>query len=97
MVENQRLQDTIVDDLPYELEELGQQIAALSVGNKTELEETYRRVVGSVKRRRRILSLVQEALAQMRLDVKYLVFDLEATRKERDELQERLEEHDPGF
>lgn len=37
------------------------------------------------KRRRRILELVQEALAQLRVDMNYLVFDLEATRRERDE------------
>jgi nitric oxide reductase activation protein len=41
----------------------------------------------STKRRRRILNLVQEALSQLRLDMKYLVFDLEATRRERDALR----------
>ena len=39
----------------------------------------------SQKRRKRILDLVQEALTQLRLDMKYLMFDLEATRRERDE------------
>ncbi len=48
------------------------------------------RVVDAVRRRRRILGLVQEALSQLRLDIKYLMFDLEMTRKERDELRERL-------
>lgn len=38
-------------------------------------------------RRKRILSLVQEALSQLRLDMKYLMFDLEATRRERDALK----------
>jgi hypothetical protein len=33
---------------------------------------------------------VQEALGQLRLDMKYLVFDLEATRRERDEFLEKL-------
>ena len=42
-------------------------------------------------RRRRILNLVQEALSQLRLDMKYLIFDLEATRRERDEYREQLE------
>lgn len=37
------------------------------------------------KRRSKILNIVQEALSQLRLDMKYLVFDLEATRRERDE------------
>lgn len=39
-------------------------------------------------RRKRILELVQEALSQLRVDMKYLVFDLECTRRERDELRE---------
>ncbi len=36
-------------------------------------------------RRNKILHLVQSAIAQLRLDMKYLQFDLEATRQERDE------------
>ena len=41
--------------------------------------------------RKRTLKLVQEALSQLRVDIKYLMFDLEATRRERDELQKQLE------
>ncbi len=40
------------------------------------------------QRRTRILNLCQEALSQLRLDMKYLIFDLEATRRERDALRE---------
>ena len=47
---------------------------------------------GSTRRRRRILSLVQDALSQLRLDMKYLMFDLEATRRERDEYRRKVEE-----
>lgn len=43
------------------------------------------------KRRDNVLNLVQEALSQLRLDLKYLTFDLEATRRERDTLKERLD------
>jgi hypothetical protein len=35
---------------------------------------------------------VQDALSQLRLDMKYLMFDLEATRRERDELRRKTEE-----
>jgi hypothetical protein len=49
------------------------------------------RVIESTKRRRRILVLVQDALGQLRLDMKYLVFDLEATRRERDAYKQQLE------
>ncbi len=37
------------------------------------------------ERREKILGLVQLAIAQFRVDMKYLQFDLEATRRERDE------------
>jgi hypothetical protein len=43
---------------------------------------------------------VQEALAELRLDIKYLMFDLDVTRKERDQLKTQLDEMerpDPGY
>ena len=81
------------------IEEIPQEIVDLSVAIRT-LPEEYRktvepalsRVIDSNKRRRRILSLVQDALGQLRLDMKYLAFDLEATRRERDEFRRKLEE-----
>jgi len=58
------------------------------------LAPALHRVVDSTQRRRRILALVQDALGQLRLDMKYLMFDLEATRRERDRaprpIRERL-------
>ena len=91
MNSNTRFPDSGEHDLPRELVDLARAIAELPDEQQTELEGVYMRVVDSVKRRRRILSLVQEALAQLRLDIKYLMFDLEVTRKERDELKERLD------
>ena len=87
---NGRLQSGSTDELPREVIDLAKVIAALPPQHQADLEVAYSRVVDSVRRRRRILSLVQEALAQLRLDIKYLMFDLEVTRKERDELRERL-------
>jgi len=43
-------------------------------------------------RRKGTLQLIQEALNQLRLDVSYLTFDLEATRRERDALKAKLGE-----
>ncbi len=91
MNSNTRFPDSGENDLQRELVDLARAIEALPDEQQTELEGVYMRVVDSVKRRRRILSLVQEALAQLRLDIKYLMFDLEVTRKERDELKERLD------
>jgi hypothetical protein len=41
-------------------------------------------------RRRKILNIIREAVGQLRLDMKYVVFDLEATRRERDELKGKV-------
>ena len=90
MNSNSRFPDSGEDDLPRELVDLARAIAVLPEEHQTELDSVYTRVVDSVKRRRRIISLVQEALAQLQLDIKYLMFDLEVTRKERDQLKERL-------
>lgn len=79
------------EDLPREIIELGRRIAALPEEHYRSVEKPFAQVVECVRRRRRILSLVQEALSQLRLDVKYLVFDLDATRKERDELRAELD------
>ena len=87
-----RLPDNPPDELAPELIDLARTIAALPPNYQTQLETAYVRVVDAVRRRRRILALVQEALSQLRLDIKYLMFDLEITRKERDELRERLGE-----
>ena len=57
-----------------------------------DLERCVQRVVEFTQRRRRILNLVQEALGQLRLDMKYLMFDLDATRRERDVYKKALDE-----
>ena len=87
-----RLNKNNGNELPTDLVELGNLIGALPEEQRTNLEPVYSRVVESTKRRRRILNLVQDALAQLRLDMKYLVFDLEATRRERDSYRQELEE-----
>ncbi|MBC8868224.1 MAG: transcriptional regulator [Planctomycetes bacterium] len=79
------------DELPKEILELVDAIEALPGEYRGRVEPILDRVVESTKRRRRILHLVQEALGQLRLDMKYLMFDLEATRRERDAYREKLE------
>jgi hypothetical protein len=85
-----RLPGEIADELPRELVELGKRIASLPAGVTGDLEPIYNQVVDSVRRRRRVLSLVQDALSQLRLDIKYLMFDLEVTRRERDAYRDQL-------
>ena len=78
-------------DTPVELRELAAAVAALPAVYRDSITPSLDRVVQCSTRRRRILNLVQEALSQLRLDMKYLIFDLEATRRERDEYRERLD------
>jgi len=79
------------NQLPRELVELTSAIAGLPAEHRQKIEPVLKLAVESTNRRRRILSLVQEALGQLRLDMKYLMFDLEATRRERDTYKEELE------
>ena len=79
------------EELPKEIVDLVGAIGELPADVRERLEPTLVRVVESTKRRRRILQLVQDALGQLRLDMKYLMFDLEATRRERDDYRRQLE------
>ena len=65
----------------------------LPAAEKVKIEAPLQRVVDGTRRRKRILGLVQEALSQLRLDMKYLMFDLEATRRERDALSQDHDEN----
>ena len=80
------------DLAPADLMRLADAIHALPEQYAVQLAPLVDAVVESTKRRRRILTLVQDALSQLRLDMKYLMFDLEATRRERDDYRLKLEE-----
>jgi hypothetical protein len=92
MTQASRLQQPNVDELPSELANLRAALVELPEDVWKQVEPLLARVVDSTRRRRRILALVQEALSQLRLDLKYLMFDLEATRRERDEYRRQLEQ-----
>lgn len=76
-----------LDELPTDIQELAAALEALPAEERRHIAPLFSRVLESTKRRRRILCLVQDALGQLRLDMKYLMFDLEATRRERDDLR----------
>jgi hypothetical protein len=80
------------DQVPADLSRLADAIHNLPEPYGAQMAPLVDAVVESTKRRRRILTLVQDALSQLRLDMKYLMFDLEATRRERDEYRLKLEE-----
>ena len=73
------------EQLPVDLNDLVSAVENLPPRYRQELQKPLKRVVEYTRRRRRILNLIQEALSQLRMDMKYMMFDLEATRRERDE------------
>ena len=85
---------TTTEQVPADLQRLAAALNSLPSEYAAQLAPMVDAVVESTKRRRRILTLVQDALGQLRLDMKYLMFDLEATRRERDEYRLKLEEHE---
>jgi hypothetical protein len=91
MSEPTRVTKPSTDDIPREVLDLADAIGTLPLEHRKTIEPFLTRVMDSNRRRRRILSLVQDALSQLRLDMKYLAFDLEATRRERDEFRKKLE------
>ena len=79
------------EQLPLDLNDLLTAVQDLPEEYRKQLEQPLNRVVEYTRRRRRILNLIQEALSQLRMDMKYLMFDLEATRRERDSYKNALE------
>ena len=79
------------DHLPVDVNDLISAIQSLPEAYRDQLQQPLNRVVEYTRRRRRILNLIQEALSQLRMDMKYLMFDLEATRRERDTYKDALE------
>jgi hypothetical protein len=92
MSTSSRVVKSPVEELPYDLVELKSVLEELPLEFRLKLEPIVTRVVDSTKRRRRIMTLVQDALGQLRLDMKYLLFDLEATRRERDDFRQQLDQ-----
>ena len=80
--------------IPADLQKLAAAVHQIPDEYAVQLAPLVDAVIESTKRRRRILTLVQDALSQLRLDMKYLMFDLEATRRERDDYRLKLEDHE---
>ncbi|MGD9128241.1 MAG: transcriptional regulator [Planctomycetia bacterium] len=92
MSEHTQPNENTTEELPKELLELANAINQLPKEHQEEIAPYLTQVIDSSNRRRRILSLVQDALGQLRLDMKYMMFDLEATRRERDEYRRKIED-----
>lgn len=86
-----RMSKSKSEQLPIDLTDLIAKVEELPHDYQVQLQPSLDRVVEYTRRRRRILNLIQEALSQLRLDMKYLMFDLESTRRERDEYKNALD------
>lgn len=86
------LPDTIIEneDLPRDIVQLAEAVAALPAPHRELLQPPLERLIHNARQRRATLRALQESLGQLRLDIKYLMFDLEATRRERDEYRQQL-------
>ncbi|NOY40467.1 MAG: transcriptional regulator [Planctomycetes bacterium] len=83
---------SVTEQIPADLQKMAVALSTIPDQYAVQVAPLLDAVIESTKRRRRILSLVQDALSQLRLDMKYLMFDLEATRREREEYRLKLEE-----
>ena len=74
------------EQIPSELIELKKHIEELPLHLRQKLLPLCERLHHFNRLHSRLLSIAQEAVDSLQLDAKYLQFDLEATRRERDEL-----------
>ena len=73
-----------------ELEELCQLVKSSRSTRRRRLETLCDKVADMWERQKRLVQAAQEAWDQLHLDFKYLQFDLEVTRRERDALRAQL-------
>ena len=71
-----------------ELTYLLQLVDALPAECQPEFYKVLDRLAACQERRQRMLCYVQDSLSQMSVDLKYLIFDLEVTRRERDKYRQ---------
>lgn len=63
---------------------------------KEKLKAQAKHVIENRMGGQRALSSFQESLGLLRVHMKYVMFDLEATRRENEQLKERLRKYDEG-
>jgi hypothetical protein len=79
------------DQVPLELIELKERIAAQSAHIRAELEPLVEDALEHARFRGRAMGLARDALGRLRLELAMLEFDLEATRREKEALKGMME------
>ena len=77
---------------PRDLIELRNHLDQLPLHLRDKLVTLCDRVGHYARLQTRLVRIAQDAVDQLQLDVKYLTFDVEATRRERDQLYQQLQE-----
>ena len=85
------------DQLPQELAELSNRLDLLPRTLRESLVPLCDRVCHFTRLQSRLVKIAQDAVDQLQLDIKYLLFDVEVTRRERDSLRQELEEQSEEF
>ena len=80
--------------LSHELIDLRNHLDQLPLAVREQLVPLCDRAGHFARLQSRLVRIAQDAVDQLQLDVKYLLFDLEATRRERDELRDYLQTMD---
>ena len=83
-------------DFQQKLGELMGEIATLPKAEREKLEQLAAQTKARHNKLRKTVGELQESLDFLRLSIKYLVFDLEATRRENGYLRKLLEEQSAG-
>jgi hypothetical protein len=79
------------EPLPKEMLELCREVGLLPLPQRQKLSPLCERVGHLLQLQGRLLRIAQDTVDQLQLDVKYLLFDLEVTRRERDSLKQERE------
>lgn len=82
------------DEVPQELSELRTHLDRLPHHLREKVLPLCDKLGHFARLQGRLVRIAQDAVDQLQLDIKYLLFDLEATRRERDEAQAQLKEQD---
>lgn len=77
--------------IPSELVELCRIATRLPEPVRGQLMPLCRRLCRRLRESARLACIAEKAVDQLHVEIKYLLFDLEATRRERDDYRRRLE------
>lgn len=79
------------EPVPEEWTALKDRVRQMPEAIRTELEPIVDDALEQARFRHRILAVARDALEQLRLDLELARFDLDMTRKEREDLRRRLD------